>query len=144
MAQEFPVIGQWYRRVDEAQAFQVVAVDELEGTVEVQYFDGTVDELRLAQFVGQDIERCEASPDWTGAYDGVARDDQGATEADMAPEDWNEPYRGAEGARREPAPEEEPPPDPVLLSREMLENAPASEALYARPTGHERAPRRRK
>lgn len=144
MAQEFPEVGQWYRRADEEQAFQVVAIDELEGTVEVQYFDGTVDELRLMQFVAQEVERCEAPQDWTGPFDGIARDDLGLTETDMAPEDWNEPYRGAEGAMRETVAEREPKADPALLAPEMLEHAAPNETLYARPTGREPTRRRRK
>ncbi|MEQ1440341.1 DUF6763 family protein [Fontimonas sp. SYSU GA230001] len=137
MAQDYPEVGQWYRRAGTEQAFVVVAVDERDGAVEVQYFDGTVDELRLAQFVGQELERCEAPQDWTGPFDGIARDDLGATETDMSPEDWNEPY-GRSGDTAAPEPEAEARPDPALLSAELLEQSPAVEALYARPTGRMR------
>ncbi len=46
MAVSYPVIGNWYRRSN-GSLFEVVAVDEQDGTVELQYFDGTIDELDL-------------------------------------------------------------------------------------------------
>ncbi|MFO1409689.1 MAG: DUF6763 family protein [Steroidobacteraceae bacterium] len=41
-----PAIGEWYRQHGE-QLFEVVAVDEDSGTIEVQYFDGTVEEMEF-------------------------------------------------------------------------------------------------
>ena len=42
-----PIIGNWYYHLDKGQRFQVVAMDEETQTVEVQYFDGNVDEHEL-------------------------------------------------------------------------------------------------
>ncbi len=39
MAVQFPVIGNWFRRPN-GSLFEVVAVDEDDGTVEIQFFDG--------------------------------------------------------------------------------------------------------
>ena len=36
-----PVIGNWYR-IQGSESFEVVAFDEDDGTIELQYFDGTV------------------------------------------------------------------------------------------------------
>lgn len=88
------VVGHWYRHPDGGQVFQVVSIDEDGGAVEVQYFDGTVDELRLAEWHVFDIEHCAEPQDWTGPFDGIVRDDLGATETDMSPADWHEPYQG--------------------------------------------------
>ena len=46
MAVMFPVIGQWFRRAN-GTLFEVVAIDEAAGTVELQQFDGTIDEIDM-------------------------------------------------------------------------------------------------
>lgn len=65
----FPEIGQWYQRADRPQPFQVVAIDERAETVEIEYFDGTVDEWPLSHWHALDIEPSGAPPDASGALD---------------------------------------------------------------------------
>lgn len=78
-----PRIGGWYRRLDRPQAFQVVAIDERGQTVDVEYFDGTVDEWPLSHWHGLEIEACEAPQDWSGPFDDVDSDDpEGAPAGD--------------------------------------------------------------
>lgn len=76
--QQDPSIGQWYR-VQGGESFEVVAIDDDDGTVEVQYFDGTVEELDLedweAQRANGDIEEAEAPEDWSGSVDVEGDDD---------------------------------------------------------------------
>ncbi|WP_323844066.1 DUF6763 family protein [Microbulbifer magnicolonia] len=47
MAHLQPEIGNWFEDLDSGQLFEVVAIDELQQTVEVQYLDGTLDEFEL-------------------------------------------------------------------------------------------------
>lgn len=63
-----PGIGEWYRR-DSENLFEVVAIDEDDGTIEIQYFDGTVEEM--------DFE------DWNAACE------EGALRTADPPEDWS-------------------------------------------------------
>ena len=68
-------IGAWFRTVNGDQ-FEVVAHDLEEGVIEVQYYDGTVDEYDL-----DDLEELEVKPiappeDWAGSYD-LSKDDYG-------------------------------------------------------------------
>lgn len=76
-----PEVGSWYR-TGSGTTFEVVAIDEDDGTVEVQYFDGTVEELDLedweAQSANGEIEAAEAPEDWTGSVD-VESDDAAPT-----------------------------------------------------------------
>lgn len=64
-----PEIGQWYQRADRPQPFQVVAIDERAETVEIEYFDGTVDEWPLSHWHALEIEPTGAPPDASGALD---------------------------------------------------------------------------
>ena len=41
-----PTIGNWYR-IQGSDSFEVVAYDEDDGTIELQYFDGTVEEMDI-------------------------------------------------------------------------------------------------
>ncbi len=88
-----PRVEQWYQHLDKGQRFKVVAVDEGEGTVEIQHFDGDLEELSLDEWYGLQIEPMEAPEDWTGPLDDVEPDDLGYTETNMQTEDWVRPLR---------------------------------------------------
>lgn len=67
-----PVIGNWYR-IQGNESFEVVAFDEDDGTIELQYFDGTVEEMDLEDWQaaqeGNALEEIEPPEDWTGSVD---------------------------------------------------------------------------
>ena len=73
-----PGIGDWYR-LSGGELFEVVALDEDDGTIEIQYFDGTVEEMDVedwdAQWDDGVMEAAEAPEDWTGSVD-VEGDDE--------------------------------------------------------------------
>ena len=75
-----PEVGEWYR-VAGGELLEVVAIDEDDGTIEVQYFDGTVEEFDLTDWRAQrkdgDIQRAQAPEDWSGSVD--AEDDADLT-----------------------------------------------------------------
>ena len=66
MRSSMPVVGQWYRRFDGAM-LEVVAIDG--GSIEVQHFDGTVEEFDLDAWEELDFEEAQAPEDWTGSVD---------------------------------------------------------------------------
>lgn len=80
MAGPQPGIGDWYR-LSGGELFEVVALDEDDGTIEIQYFDGTVEEMDVedwdAQWDDGVLEAAEAPEDWSGSVDVEATDDQG-------------------------------------------------------------------
>lgn len=68
MTSPSPVVGEWYRRFNGA-LFEVVAIDRDDGTVEVQHFDGTVEEFDLDAWEELEFEEAQAPEDWTGSVD---------------------------------------------------------------------------
>lgn len=95
MANELdPIIGQWYLHHDKGEMFCVVALDPDERSVEIQFFDGDVEELTADQWRSLDVETCEPPEDWTGPYDDIERDDLGVTETGMTERDWRAPLEG--------------------------------------------------
>lgn len=89
-----PIIGSWYQHSGKGQKFEVVAVDEDSGVVQIQHFDGDVEEIDLDNWFEMDIESIEAPEDWTAPMDAIVRDDLGVTETDMQGEDWERPLEG--------------------------------------------------
>lgn len=74
---EFPLltVGAWYQTIG-GDLFEVVAVDENEDSIEVQYFDGTVAEFDSDAW--SELVPAPASPpeDWSGSLD-ISREDYG-------------------------------------------------------------------
>src|SRR5690554_1950663 len=64
-----PGIGNWYHRLDNNTQFQIVALDDDEGLIEIQYFEGDVEELDRDTWQELDLEPMEAPEDWTGPMD---------------------------------------------------------------------------
>jgi hypothetical protein len=71
--------------------FQVVGRDEISHTIEIQSFDGELDEIDTATWATLPLERVEPPEDWTGPMDDVETDDLGYSETDMAPSDFTQP-----------------------------------------------------
>src|ERR1700680_3106186 len=61
--------------------FEVVALDDDDGPIEIQYFDGTVEEMDIEDWQTQwedgGREAAEAPEDWSGSVDVEATDDEG-------------------------------------------------------------------
>ena len=72
-----PIIGNWYRNEETGNDFEVVALDEDAQTVEIQYFDGELEDLDLDAWYELPLELIEAPEDWSGPYDEIEPDDLG-------------------------------------------------------------------
>ena len=74
-----PRIGDWYRSSG-GDLFEVVAIDDSDATVDIQFFDGTVGEIDRedwdAQWDDGLIEAAEPPEDWSGSVDVEADEDQ--------------------------------------------------------------------
>lgn len=72
-----PVVGEWYRDAA-GETFEVVAIDEQDQTIEIQYFDGSVTEMDFdswnEQMLEGSLENAEAPEDWSGSVDVGAED----------------------------------------------------------------------
>ena len=72
-----PIVGQWYRG-NTNELFEVVAIDDEDETIEIQYFDGTVTEVEYdswnEQLLDELIDMADAPEDWSGAVDVESED----------------------------------------------------------------------
>ena len=93
MAKPAPVIGEWFRRAG-GDSFEVVAIDRDDHTIEIQYFDGTVEEMELEEWREAEIESCEAPEDWTGSLDVEPEDTENEYEAEPGSNPaWGDPLQ---------------------------------------------------
>lgn len=92
-----PVVGQWYRGGTN-ELFEVVAIDEEDETIEIQYFDGTVTEIEFEswneQLMDELIDVADAPEDWSGAID-VEAEDLDRDLDDAARPMWSRSHDGA-------------------------------------------------
>jgi len=89
VAVRFPMIGGWFRRPD-GVLFEVVAVDEDDGTIETQHFDGTIGELEVENWSRMLLIEVSAPEDWSGSVDMDPEDYAGQKEGDM-PSGFHDP-----------------------------------------------------
>lgn len=68
MRSSVPIVGQWYRRGDGA-LLEIVAIDTDAGHIEVQYFDGSLDEFDVDDWQLQGLTVATAPEDWSGSVD---------------------------------------------------------------------------
>jgi len=63
-----PIIGRWFKKPG-ATVFEVVAIDEDAATVEIQLFDGTIDEIDIETWPTLMLIEVPAPEDWSGSVD---------------------------------------------------------------------------
>jgi hypothetical protein len=63
-----PIVGNWYK-ASEGELFEVVALDADDQTIEVQYFDGTLEEFDGDDWLALSLQPAEPPEDWTGSLD---------------------------------------------------------------------------
>ncbi len=81
-----PRVGDWYRNTT-GEAFEIVARDDDDDTLELQYYDGTVEELDAESWEYLRPEPIEPPEDWSGSMD-LAREDRQHPEIWSETEDW--------------------------------------------------------
>lgn len=84
-----PFIGSWYRDAI-GNVFEVVAIDEDDHTLEIQYFDGAIEELDLDIWWELPMVMIEPPEDWSGSLD-MEPEDYGVDLGEIPVEAWASP-----------------------------------------------------
>ena len=80
-----PEVGCWYRDRQDGHLFQVVALDEHDGTVEMQDLDGDIDELEMDSWFDMSLDIAAAPEDPLGPGDPLDPEER---EYALAGEGW--------------------------------------------------------
>ena len=66
--QTHPLIGEWFRAAN-GESFEVVDVDEDHNAIEIQHFDGTLEELDSEAWQAMYVEPASPPEDFSGSLD---------------------------------------------------------------------------
>jgi hypothetical protein len=89
-----PEIGCWYARKDKGEMFQVVGRDESTRAIEIQTYDGDIDEIDGDLWRTLPLERTDPPEDGNAPMDLGEPEDLGYTATEMSVEDWDEALAG--------------------------------------------------
>lgn len=84
-----PAIGAWYAD-PQGVTFEVVTMDDEDGTIGVQYFDGTLEELDVDTWAEMRLRPADPPEDWSGSLD-IVREDYGVDLDEERHELWANP-----------------------------------------------------
>ena len=88
-----PIVDNWYQHLDKGQRFLVLDVNEDDGLVEVQHFDGDLEEISLEEWYQLELGTAEAPENWSGPLDIGTKDDFGTEITDTDIREWSEPLQ---------------------------------------------------
>ena len=83
-------ISAWYQDLTTGAIFEVVAIDENNGTIEFQHIDGEVGEYDLTTWQQLPLLPAEAPEDWRTPYE-LDREDSLYDDQAVVPENWSGP-----------------------------------------------------
>lgn len=69
MSRELPLVGAWYRHIEHDQNFEIVAFDEEEEMIGIQYENGDLAELDLDTWQESRIIAIDTPEEWDGPYE---------------------------------------------------------------------------
>ncbi len=78
-----PTIGSWYKDVENNLTFKVVAIDEQDDTIEVQFTNGDISEYDNDTWYNSAFDNVEAPGDWSAPYGDIETDDLGYSDTDV-------------------------------------------------------------
>ncbi len=88
-----PIVDNWYQHLDKGQNFRVVAIDDVSGTVEIQHFDGDLEEVPIDEWYELELEPAEPPENWSGPLDVGEEDDLDTDISDPEGADWEAPLQ---------------------------------------------------
>ena len=90
-----PVAGRWYKN-EQGKSFEVIGIDREDGMVELQYFDGTIEELPLERWRSMGICPRQPPEDCLGPFRSSEVARRGGVEEPLHPTVWSGPLDSAD------------------------------------------------
>lgn len=95
MAKQVPTIGQWYEDAALNRLFEVVAVDEYSGTIEIQYEEGELDEVDLDSWSQMVLIPAQQPEDWRSSFE-LSEEDRYFADDVFVPDMNGDPFSAIE------------------------------------------------
>ena len=94
MAKLSPALNAWYQDAQEDVLFEIVAIDEQEGSIEVQFYDGDVGEIDFETWQQMILLPAQPPEDWRSSY--TLDDSEFNPEEAPTPCTWSDPLAEVE------------------------------------------------
>lgn len=78
-----PVIERWYKDIENNLVFKVVAINESDDSINVQYVNGDIGEYDKESWYNSTFDYIEAPEDWSAPYGQLDPDDLGYSDMDI-------------------------------------------------------------
>jgi len=85
-----PAIGKWFLDNADGQLFEIVAIDESDGTIDIQYFDGAIEEIDVDLWDEMELTSAAAPEDWSGPFDYLEADDMADPDTPIEPREFHQ------------------------------------------------------
>ena len=85
-----PILENWYQDAASGKSFRVVAVDEENDSIEVQFLNGDISGYDFASWEDSLFSPIEPPEDWSAPFDDVELDDLGYSDPDSHNRDGND------------------------------------------------------
>ena len=85
-----PVIDQWYKDVENDLLFKVVAIEDSDETIEVQYHNGDIGEYDNDSWYNSTFDFIEDPEDWSASFGGLEPGDMGYASTDARRTDMDD------------------------------------------------------
>ena len=66
---EFPVVGTWYWDIEQHERFEIVALDQENKEIEIQYFSGEIEEIDEENWFAMRVVAIAPPNDWSGPFE---------------------------------------------------------------------------
>ncbi len=77
-----PIIGSWYKDVENNLKFKIINIEESDDSIEVQYLNGDIGEYDHDSWYHSTFDYIEDPEDWSAPYDDIETDDLGYSDTD--------------------------------------------------------------
>jgi hypothetical protein len=84
-----PRLSDWYKSIN-GDKFEIIALDDDAATMEVQFFDGAIEEIDFDTWNDMEVVPIEPPEDWSGSMD-LEKEDYGVDLELTAPNDHINP-----------------------------------------------------
>lgn len=77
-----PIIGSWYKDLENNLKFKIIAIDDSDDSIEVQYLDGDIGEYDHDSWYGSTFDYIEDPEGWSVPFADIETDDFGYSDTD--------------------------------------------------------------
>jgi len=96
MTNQPAVVGNWYQEALSDKLFEIVAVDEETDSIQVQFYDGEIEEFDQDTWESLILFTAAPPEDWRGPFEISSEDDSNFDDGIQYPENWSGPLSNME------------------------------------------------